>query len=228
MSTDAGTASLTRPVLLVGCLIGWWRSELNDLARVAKLPRVLRWVRLLRLLKTMRAAHLHKVMMSLERLMDVGPAVGRLLVTSFWALLITHFVACLWHFTSVDYDPDSWLVAAGTPFIVRTHGVGWHCSLVMAPGIFYEPTWHRYIASLYFAFTTLTTVGFGDIHANNPREMLFCMFCQILGVAWYAFVVSTMTQLLGSIDRNAKRLNQLHQSLERGKDLKRRCHRTGR
>lgn len=168
-------------------------SELNDLARVAKLPRVLRWVRLLRLLKTMRAAHLHKVMMSLERLMDVGPAVGRLLVTSFWALLITHFVACLWHFTSVDYDPDSWLVAAG---------------------IFYEPTWHRYIASLYFAFTTLTTVGFGDIHANNPREMLFCMFCQILGVAWYAFVVSTMTQLLGSIDRNAKRLNQLHQSLD--------------
>ena len=62
----------------------------------------------------MRAAHLHKVFVALERMANTGPAVGRLIVTSFWALLVTHVVACLWHFISYEYRPDSWLVRHGT------------------------------------------------------------------------------------------------------------------
>ncbi|KAJ6735218.1 POTASSIUM CHANNEL AKT1 [Salix purpurea] len=35
--------------------------------------------------------------------------------------------------------------------------------------------WKRYITSLYFAIITMATVGYGDIHAVNLREMIFVM-----------------------------------------------------
>ncbi|KAJ8471887.1 hypothetical protein OPV22_026230 [Ensete ventricosum] len=31
--------------------------------------------------------------------------------------------------------------------------------------------WRRYVTSLYFAIVTMATVGYGDVHAVNPREM---------------------------------------------------------
>lgn len=54
--------------------------------------------------------------------------------------------------------------------------------------------------SLYWAITTLTTVGYGDITPRTPEELIFNMACMILGVAWYGFVVSTMTQVLRGLD----------------------------
>ncbi|KAK6127477.1 hypothetical protein DH2020_038772 [Rehmannia glutinosa] len=45
--------------------------------------------------------------------------------------------------------------------------------------------WKRYTTSLYFAIVTMATVGYGDIHAVNLREMIFIMiyvsFDMILG-----------------------------------------------
>jgi len=32
-----------------------------------------------------------------------------------------------------------------------------------------------YMVSIYFCVTTLTTIGYGDIHALNYIEMMFCI-----------------------------------------------------
>ncbi|XP_020111469.1 potassium channel KOR2-like [Ananas comosus] len=54
----------------------------------------------------------------------------------------------------------------------------------------------RYITSLYFAIVTMATVGYGDIHAVNMREMIFIMiyisFDMILG----AYLIGNMTALI--------------------------------
>ncbi|XP_057972107.1 potassium channel SKOR-like isoform X2 [Malania oleifera] len=56
--------------------------------------------------------------------------------------------------------------------------------------------WKRYTTSLYFAIVTMATVGYGDLHAVNMREMIFIMvyvsFDMILG----AYLIGNMTALI--------------------------------
>ncbi|EPS72922.1 hypothetical protein M569_01827, partial [Genlisea aurea] len=56
--------------------------------------------------------------------------------------------------------------------------------------------WKRYTTSLYFSIVTMATVGYGDIHAVNTREMIFVMvyvsFDMILG----AYLIGNMTALI--------------------------------
>ena len=39
----------------------------------------------------------------------------------------------------------------------------------------------RYISSLYFTFTTLTSVGFGNIAPNTPNEKIYAVAVMMIG-----------------------------------------------
>ncbi|KAL5227465.1 hypothetical protein ABZP36_015730 [Zizania latifolia] len=56
--------------------------------------------------------------------------------------------------------------------------------------------WIRYVTSLYWSITTLTTTGYGDLHAENAREMLFGI-CYMLFNLWLtAYLIGNMTNLV--------------------------------
>ena len=46
------------------------------------------------------------------------------------------------------------------------------------------------IAATYFAFTSLSTVGFGDLHPKSDAERLICAFVLMMGVAIFSIVMS--------------------------------------
>ncbi|KAL6001269.1 hypothetical protein ACLOJK_007001 [Asimina triloba] len=54
----------------------------------------------------------------------------------------------------------------------------------------------RYITSLYFAVVTMVTVGYGDIHAVNFREMIFIMIFVSFDMILGAYLVGNMTALI--------------------------------
>jgi Ion channel len=54
----------------------------------------------------------------------------------------------------------------------------------------------RYIYSLYFASTTLTTVGYGDITPQNVIEILSILFIQIFGTLPLKQELSTLDSSL--------------------------------
>lgn len=62
-----------------------------------------------------------------------------------------------------------------------------------------------YIKSFYWAVTTLTTVGYGEISAYNSLERITCCIAMITGVFLYSYTIGSITNLLLNIDsRNAK------------------------
>lgn len=57
-------------------------------------------------------------------------------------------------------------------------------------------TVNRLIVLTYFAFTTLSTVGFGDFHPRSDLERFFCAFILLFGVACFSLIMGTFTEIL--------------------------------
>lgn len=51
----------------------------------------------------------------------------------------------------------------------------------------------------YFAFTTLSTVGFGDFHPMSNTERLFIAFGMLFGVAIFSVVMGDFVTMIGVI-----------------------------
>ena len=43
--------------------------------------------------------------------------------------------------------------------------------------------------SVYFAFTTLSTVGFGDFHPRSDTERLYCTVIFVFGICYFTYVM---------------------------------------
>ncbi|XP_011085251.1 potassium channel KAT1-like [Sesamum indicum] len=56
--------------------------------------------------------------------------------------------------------------------------------------------WDRYVAALYWSIVTLTTTGYGDLHAENPREMLFYIFYMLFNLGLTSYLIGNMTNLV--------------------------------
>ena len=70
----------------------------------------------------------------------------------------------------------------------------------LGPG---DGNFYLYVVSLYWALSTITTVGFGDIVPNTAKEMLYATFVMVLGVTWYAVLISTVGKVFTSLDTKA-------------------------
>ncbi|KAK9697777.1 hypothetical protein RND81_08G060700 [Saponaria officinalis] len=56
--------------------------------------------------------------------------------------------------------------------------------------------WTRYIMSVYWAITTLSTVGYGDLHPVNEYEMIFDIFYMLFNLGLTSYLIGNMTNLV--------------------------------
>lgn len=59
-----------------------------------------------------------------------------------------------------------------------------------------DSLWNRYVTAMYWSITTLTTTGYGDLHAENSREMLFDIFYMLFNLGLTAYLIGNMTNLV--------------------------------
>uniref|UniRef100_A0A7I4E6D0 Uncharacterized protein n=1 Tax=Physcomitrium patens TaxID=3218 RepID=A0A7I4E6D0_PHYPA len=64
------------------------------------------------------------------------------------------------------------------------------------PGFREESLWTRYVTSMYWSITTLTTVGYGDLHPVNRGEMIYDIFYMLLNLALTSYIIGNMTNLI--------------------------------
>jgi len=51
------------------------------------------------------------------------------------------------------------------------------------------------IRLVYYAFTTLTTVGFGDFHPKSNSERIFIAFFMLFGVAIFSYILGNFIEV---------------------------------
>uniref|UniRef100_A0A8D0LBF8 Potassium voltage-gated channel subfamily H member 7 n=1 Tax=Sphenodon punctatus TaxID=8508 RepID=A0A8D0LBF8_SPHPU len=145
---------------------------------------------LIGLLKTARLLRLVRVARKLDRYSEYGAAVLMLLMCIF--ALIAHWLACIWY-------------AIGNverPYLI--HKIGWLDSLGEQLGKHYNQSdassgpsiKDKYVTALYFTFSSLTSVGFGNVSPNTNSEKIFSICVMLIGSLMYASIFGNVSAII--------------------------------
>lgn len=93
--------------------------------------------------------------------------------------LISHWLACVWNAISLSEEdnPNSWVRRLDSNLYGAPTG--------NFTGVRIN-TSQRYIASLYFIVSSLTSVGFGNVAATTQLEQIFSVIVMLLGGMLYS------------------------------------------
>ncbi len=62
-----------------------------------------------------------------------------------------------------------------------------------------ESQLYVYVSSIYFVFTTATTVGYGDFYAHHEWEKLYMVFLQFAGICFFSIISGKITSLKSEV-----------------------------
>ncbi|XP_063789695.1 potassium voltage-gated channel subfamily H member 7 isoform X2 [Pseudophryne corroboree] len=145
---------------------------------------------LIGLLKTARLLRLVRVARKLDRYSEYGAAVLMLLMCIF--ALIAHWLACIWY-------------AIGNverPYLI--HKISWLDNLgdqIKKPYNYSDPSSgpsikDKYVTALYFTFSSLTSVGFGNVSPNTNSEKIFSICVMLIGSLMYASIFGNVSAII--------------------------------
>ncbi|XP_051567840.1 potassium voltage-gated channel subfamily H member 7-like isoform X2 [Myxocyprinus asiaticus] len=145
---------------------------------------------LIGLLKTARLLRLVRVARKLDRYSEYGAAVLMLLMCIF--ALIAHWLACIWYAIGNMEKP------------YLEHTIGWLDNLGMSIGKQYnysDPASgpsikDKYVTALYFTFSSLTSVGFGNVSPNTNSEKIFSICVMLIGSLMYASIFGNVSAII--------------------------------
>ena len=145
--------------------------------------------RLLRLVKVFRLNHISDRSRVLRRLRvriasSSGQIFLRLVKIGFIAFVISNWMGCIYHYIatieSLFYDGETW---------IKDHDLGKaHME-------------YRYVISLYWAFETFTSDGFGNMAAVTRAEKLFAIFAMLVGAWIFSYILSTVANITHEITK---------------------------
>ncbi|XP_051987804.1 potassium voltage-gated channel subfamily H member 6a isoform X2 [Xyrauchen texanus] len=149
---------------------------------------------LIGLLKTARLLRLVRVARKLDRYSEYGAAVLFLLMCTF--ALIAHWLACIWYaIGNVERTSSS-----------RIGGmkIGWLDNLADQIGKQYNDSdfssgpsiKDKYVTALYFTFSSLTSVGFGNVSPNTNPEKIFSICVMLIGSLMYASIFGNVSAII--------------------------------
>ena len=148
-------------------------------------------IRLLKLLKT----HDNRMNTITREVMHLNVVFERLFLLILISSLAIHLITCLWlfsaMFTKEEYiDTNTWLSQNNYDE--------------------YSPT-RQYLASLYMT----TIISYGNVYALNDFERIFSLAIMIMGGLLMAQGISTLSQIIVSMDHSNARFEQGMEILNR-------------
>jgi hypothetical protein len=91
-----------------------------------------------------------------------------------------HFSTCIWIYIGRASESESWINAKSSEWLV-----------------FDDYTdWELYTVGIFFMIETFSSIGYGDLPPKNFHETLFIMFCEVINVGLFAYLVSCIISVL--------------------------------
>ena len=152
----------------------------------------LKVVSLLRLLKLLRLKRLAAMIQHLKEKYPHSVFALTFLQLFLYFFLGAHWTACI--FFSIGYgiaDP------AGSEWQTAMYTNGWvyNNGLLDEDGFVIQYT-NPWVTSLYWAVTTMSTIGYGDISPITAPERIVGMFLMSAGCAFFAWITGKITSLM--------------------------------
>ena len=157
------------------------QANYNNLIRLSRLPRLYRLTRLARLLKMCKLDRGSELMEQVQDFLGIKNTALRLISFFFTVLVCVHLMSCMWFFVAKieDFGPNTWVVQVN----LQDKSIA-----------------SQYISSFYWAFTTLATVGYGDISGNTSAERIVAVMWMMFGVYFFSFTIGSLSSIVSSID----------------------------
>ncbi|KAL9686121.1 hypothetical protein QQ045_023576 [Rhodiola kirilowii] len=137
-------------------------------------------------------------MLRLWRLKRVGKVFARLekdeTFSYFWircaklacvSFFSVHCAGCIFYMLAVQYKypQKTWIGSVYEDFLQ-------------------DSIWNSYVKSVYWATTTMATVGYGDLHPQTTREMIFGTCFMLFNLGLGSYIIGNMTYLI--VDANSR------------------------
>ena len=187
----------------------------NDVTQL-NLLRVIRLVRCIKMVRLLRASRLFKRWQSRLPISHGMQAMSKCIVA---IVMFGHWFACVWTLQTsfAETRLDTWLGrGGGHVFCTPTPGYDVNGSAALAldldcagvedeiisvvdPGVCEGP-FAIYVASIYLAVLTITSVGYGDISATNTSEMVVLTLLVLLSALMWGLVIATFSGVFSTMN----------------------------
>lgn len=179
--------------------------------------KALKLLRLLRLFKLLRILRSGRILKRLEDSISVDYNVLTLCKFIIGTLTIAHWLACMWQLLArVVGKKDDWVINYFSNFIDGDLFATCHAATdfnnELRACLNISP-WATYIASLYWALVTMSTIGYGDVVPTSTEERVFIIFAMLVGTSVFAYVVGSVCTIVASMDKKESEHHELMDTL---------------
>ena len=165
---------------------------------------------LLRILKIMRLTRLSDIIQALKEQYPQSIVLVTFLQLFLTFFLSAHWMACI--FFSVGYglaNPE------GDEYSQIMFQKGWVVTFgLLNPDATVPEFSDPWITALYWAVTTMSTIGYGDISPQTEPERIIGMFLMVIGAAFFAWITGSITSLMTAKSACQQRFEDLMEEVD--------------
>lgn len=160
-------------------------NKLVRIFRLRSIPKLFRFSKAIKFIKTYKT---HFLLEQVQIFLNINHSVMRLFALLAGIIVSLHVVACFWYLFSTfsEYEYETWM---------------YRYKLEDARAF------ELYLTSAYWAITTLTSVGYGDITPYSDVELIFAIFWIAATMYFLSFTVSSLSSVITMLDIKKKNLD---------------------
>jgi hypothetical protein len=172
-------------------------SEPN-LLRSPKLLRIARITRAFKLLRLLDfSSAIRGIQEAFDQQLQVHNFFSSMIRMALPVIFLGHILACVFHWLLIlqRQTSNDWLARRYTDVSHISRGLA-------------------YTNSMYWAFTTTTTVGYGDIRPINDAEHIIAMIAMIIGGSTFGYIVGNVTVIMEGMNAQSRSFRRRLDSID--------------